>query len=104
MFLFLLLSAGAGIGIAGGVTGGAASISEKVVNSKQMKVAKEALISDQESTLELQSQIEALRLPSRGVFRTSELRVLTVIDCPKIAGAKGLTVIDFPILRVLKHP
>ena len=61
MFLFLLLSAGAGIGIAGGVTGGAASISEKVVNSKQMKVAKEALISDQESTLELQSQIEALR-------------------------------------------
>ena len=40
----------------------------------------------------------------RGVFRTFELRVLTVIDCPKIAGAKGLTVIDFPILRVLKHP
>ena len=34
---------------------------EKVVNSKQMKGAKEALISDQESTLELQSQIEALR-------------------------------------------
>ena len=25
----------------------------------------------------------------RGVFRTFELRVLTVIDCPKIAGAKG---------------
>ena len=40
----------------------------------------------------------------RGVFRTFELRVLTVIDCPKIASAKGLTVIDFPILRVLKHP
>jgi len=55
-----ILLAGAGIGIAGGVTGGAATISEKVVNSKQMKVAKEALISDQESTLELQSQIEAL--------------------------------------------
>ena len=65
MFILLILfSAGAGIGIAGGVTGGAATISEKVVNSKQMKVAKEALISDQESTLELQSQIEALRLPS----------------------------------------
>ena len=64
MFLLILFSAGAGIGIAGGVTGGAATISEKVVNSKQMKVAKEALISDQESTLELQSQIEALRLPS----------------------------------------
>ena len=57
----IFFSAGAGIGIAGGVTGGAATISEKVVNSKQMKVAKEALISDQESTLELQSQIEALR-------------------------------------------
>ena len=40
----------------------------------------------------------------RGVFRTFELRVLTVIDVPKIAGAKGSTVIDFPILRVLKHP
>ena len=40
----------------------------------------------------------------RGVFRTFELRVLTVIDCPKIASAKGLTAIDFPILRVLKHP
>ena len=26
---------------------------------------------------------------SRGVFKTFELRVLTVIDCPKIAGAKG---------------
>ena len=25
----------------------------------------------------------------RGVFRTFELRVLTVIECPKIAGAKG---------------
>ena len=25
----------------------------------------------------------------RGLFRTFELRVLTVIDCPKIAGAKG---------------
>ena len=25
----------------------------------------------------------------RGVFRTFELRVLTIIDCPKIAGAKG---------------
>ena len=25
----------------------------------------------------------------RGVFRTFELRVLTVIDCPKIVGAKG---------------
>ena len=43
-------------------------------------------------------------LHNRGVFRTFELRVLTVIDCPKIAGAKGLTVTDFPILRVLKHP
>ena len=40
----------------------------------------------------------------RGVSRSFELRVLTVIDCPKIVGAKGLTVIDFPILRVLKHP
>ena len=27
---------------------------------------------------------------TRGVFRTFELRVVTVIDCPKIAGAKGL--------------
>ena len=27
---------------------------------------------------------------SMGVFRTLELRVLTVIDCPNIAGAKGL--------------
>ena len=26
---------------------------------------------------------------TRGVFRTFELRVLTVIDCPKIAGAKA---------------
>ena len=42
--------------------------------------------------------------PLRGVFMTFELQVLTVIDCPEIAGAKGLTVIDFPILRVLKHP
>ena len=42
--------------------------------------------------------------PNRSVFRTFESRVLTVLDCPKIAGAKGLTVIDFPILRVLKHP
>ena len=28
-------------------------------------------------------------LDYRGVFRTFELRVLTVIDCPKISGAKG---------------
>ena len=27
-------------------------------------------------------------LEIRGVFRTLGLRVLTVIDCPKIAGAK----------------
>ena len=26
---------------------------------------------------------------NRGVCRTFELHVLTVIDCPKIAGAKG---------------
>jgi hypothetical protein len=26
---------------------------------------------------------------SRGVFRNFELRVLTVINCPKIVGAKG---------------
>ena len=30
-----------------------------------------------------------LRTEIRGVFRTFELRVLIVIDCPKTAGAKG---------------
>ena len=29
---------------------------------------------------------------SRGVFRTFELRVLTIIDCPNIAGANTVTV------------
>ena len=52
----MFFTAGAGIGIAGGVTGGAATISEKILNSKQMKAAKIALISDEETTLELQSQ------------------------------------------------
>ena len=34
-------------------------------------------------------EIELIKDNYRGVFRTFELRVLTVIDCPKIAGAKG---------------
>ena len=36
-----------------------------------------------------QSKMGRFMSGSRGVFRNFELRVLTVIDCPKIAGAKG---------------
>ena len=35
-----------------------------------------------------QSSYFALTGQTRGVFRTFELLVLTVIDCPKILGAK----------------
>ena len=57
IFVFLV---GAGMGLAGGVTGGAAAISETILNSQQMKAAKEALAQDQDSTSELQTQMEAL--------------------------------------------
>ena len=48
------------MGLAGGMTGGAAAISETILNSQQVKAAKEALKNDQEATSELQTQMEAL--------------------------------------------
>ena len=40
----------------------------------------------------------------RGVFRTFELRVLTIIDCPKIAGARAVIVVDCPNIAGAKAP
>ena len=45
-----------------------------------------------------------IRHLSRGIFRTFELRVLTVIDFPKIAGAKGRWLIDCPNIAGAKAP
>ena len=44
--------------------------------------------------------LEAITL-IRGVVKTFELQVLIVIDCPKIAGAKGL---DCPNIAGAKAP
>ena len=62
------------------MTGGAATISEKILNSKQMKAAKEALTQDQETTLELQTQIKALS-------KNEKLLKTLAVSCAKSGGS-----------------
>jgi len=49
-----------GLGLAAGVTGGTASITERIIKSNQMKEAKKAIESDQNCTQNLQTQLEEL--------------------------------------------
>ena len=52
-----VLLAGTGIGIAAGVGGGAAAITEKIVNSRQLKEAKKAVDADSYATFHLEARI-----------------------------------------------
>ena len=54
------LLAGTSIGLAAGVTGGSAAISEKIVKSRQMKAAKTALEADEKATHDVQEKLQDL--------------------------------------------
>jgi len=55
-----VLIAGTSIGLAAGVTGGSAAISEKIVKSRQMKAAKTALEADEKATHDVQEKLQDL--------------------------------------------
>ena len=57
---YFIITAGTSIGLAAGVTGGTGSITERIIKSGQMKEAKKAIQSDQNSTEFLQSQLQEL--------------------------------------------
>jgi len=56
-----VLLAGTSLGLAAGVTGGAAAITEKVIKSRQMKEAEEAIAKDKETTEDLEHMVFELR-------------------------------------------
>ena len=56
-----VLVAGASLGLASGVTGGAAAITKKVLNSQQMKRMEVAIEVDSAVTKELAAEVEAVR-------------------------------------------
>jgi len=56
-----VLLVGTGIGLASGVTGGAAAITEKIIKSKQMKAAEAALSADESATQHLEEKVTKLR-------------------------------------------
>ena len=59
-YLNCIILAGTSIGLAAGVTGGSAAISEKIVKSRQMKAAKTALEADEKATHDVQEKLQGL--------------------------------------------
>ena len=57
-----VLLAGTGLGLASGLTGGAAAVTEKVIKSRQMKEAEIALETDQQATQHLEKTIVKLQV------------------------------------------
>jgi hypothetical protein len=56
-----VMLAGAAMGLASGITGGVAAISEKVIKSRQMREAETALAEDQLATTHLEERVVKLR-------------------------------------------
>ena len=56
-----VLLAGTGLGIASGVGGGAAAVTEKIIKSRQMDAARKALEADKLATTHLETQLEKVR-------------------------------------------
>eukprot|EP00095_Tigriopus_kingsejongensis_P005247 maker-scaffold353_size198981-snap-gene-0.30 protein:Tk05247 transcript:maker-scaffold353_size198981-snap-gene-0.30-mRNA-1 annotation:"glutamate receptor delta-2-like" len=56
-----IMLAGTGIGLASGITGGAAAVTEKIIKSKQMKEAGAAIEADKEATEHLETSIVTLQ-------------------------------------------
>merc|ERR1712112_138559 len=81
-----VLVAGASLGLASGITGGAAAITKKVLNSQQMKKVEVAIEVDSAATKELATEVEAVRSDTR-VMKVAGL-VFTVGGLA--SGAKGL--------------
>ena len=60
-----VLVAGAGLGLASGITGGAAAITKKIMSSKQMSKVKVAIEVDSAATSELFSELETVKKDER---------------------------------------
>ena len=60
-----VLVAGAGLGLASGITGGAAAITKKILESKQMSKVKVAIEVDSAATSELVSEIDIVKNDTR---------------------------------------
>merc|ERR550532_316068 len=60
-----VLVAGASLGLVSGITGGAAAITKKVLNSQQMKKVEVAIEVDSAATKELATEVEAVRNDNR---------------------------------------
>ena len=56
-----VLIAGTSIGLASGIGGGAAAVTEKIIKSNQLKQAKESIDADKEATSHLEEDIAKLR-------------------------------------------
>ena len=56
-----VLIAGTSIGLASGIGGGAAAVTEKIIKSKQLKQAQESIDADKEATCHLEEDITKLR-------------------------------------------
>jgi len=81
-----VLVAGAGLGLASGITGGAAAITKKILSSKQMTKVKIAIEVDSAATTELVGELETVKKDSR-VTKVADL-VFTVGGLA--SGTKGL--------------
>ena len=56
-----VLLAGTSIGLASGIGGGAAAVTEKIIKSRQLKQAQESIDADKEATCHLEEDISKLR-------------------------------------------
>ena len=56
-----VLMAGAGVGLASGLTGASASISKRIIKSSQMKKVQQAIDEDAETTKDLEIQLEEVK-------------------------------------------
>lgn len=94
-----VLLAGTGMGLAAGVAGGTAAVTEKIIKSRQMTVAKHALEADHAATFVLEGHMALLRRNKRLVSQVARHAIMSggsaVSDWVKIAqlvvGKNGAT-------------
>ena len=67
-----VLLAGTSIGLASGIGGGAAAVTEKIIKSRQLKQAQESIDADKEATCHLEEDIWKLRSNKKVVYKIAK--------------------------------
>jgi len=87
-----ILLAGTGLGLASGVGGGAAAVTEKVIKSQQMKAAKSAIEEDALATTHLENKVEKV---------SKDKRITKLIAKDVLWTSTGVTSNSFKIVQLV---